>query len=595
MRKSHSLALISLLSAVSLPACKSAAPAAPPATPAAVVAPAVAKVEPVLTLAPAQAAAESMGMSLLVASPMKLVADLDGVSKDLQLPMALGQALLPMITSGAGPGGMNVNAEALGHLDASRPLSVIWLVRGAEQPVGWCAALAFKDETVAKKSLESLGKPQEERAGARHLKTSSGDMVWAAVAQHQLVLADTVDNLLTGGALAAQSQSTPMIGQVLFTINPTVMAKSTGQSLDALSAALLSKIVTELTNAQPNKALTPASKKLVEGMLKALFPALSQVAVARLSLELGSQHGLLLRAEMQPTKDSSLAAKMSHTSPYSFDTNLPVGSDASVAMSWGDLRVWTEEWAKVIEESSASGKAVAKEVRALSESINGGSCASDLAGGELSIVCALTVRPGIKPAQALEQYVGFARSSNEWEAELEARKASPLKVKRAGKITEIDKTIERKDAREQAMMKALFGGSVLHMAFEPQTDRVLVAVGGKARDMLKKYGKVDGLPQGAPILKRALLDTAGADYVGFVDVMALVNKILGATKDTAGPQVGMMMAAVPGLADLRAPLVFAGSGGKVPALELQIPFGTLQNVARVVSGFMGVMGPAPGK
>jgi hypothetical protein len=42
-------------------------------------------------------------------------------------------------------------------------------------------------------------------------------------------------------------------------------------------------------------------------------------------------------------------------------------------------------------------------------------------------------------------------------------------------------------------------------------------------------------------------------------------------------------------------MVLSGSGGHVPALELQIPFGTLQNVARVVSGFMGAMGPAPGK
>ncbi len=186
MRNRKSLSLLSLLFGFAALGCKSAPPTPPPATPAVAVAAAVAKVESELKLAPAQAASESLGMSVLVASPMKLVADLDSISKDLQLPMALGQSLLPMITSGAGPGGMNVSTETLARLDATRPLSVIWLVRGAQQPVGWCAALAFKDEKFAAQSLQVLGTAAEERAGAKHMKTPSGEMVWAAVAQRQL-------------------------------------------------------------------------------------------------------------------------------------------------------------------------------------------------------------------------------------------------------------------------------------------------------------------------------------------------------------------------------------------------------------------------
>jgi hypothetical protein len=54
-----------------------------------------------------------------------------------------------------------------------------------------------------------------------------------------------------------------------------------------------------------------------------------------------------------------------------------------------------------------------------------------------------------------------------------------------------------------------------------------------------------------------------------------------------------MMTAVPGLADLRAPMVLNGHGGSVAAIEIQVPYGSLQNIARVVSAFMGQMGATP--
>jgi hypothetical protein len=76
-------------------------------------------------------------------------------------------------------------------------------------------------------------------------------------------------------------------------------------------------------------------------------------------------------------------------------------------------------------------------------------------------------------------------------------------------------------------------------------------------------------------------------------VMSAFNKFLGLVKQAGVSQLGMMMAAVPGLPELRVPVVFSGKGGGVPNLELQVPFGSLQNVARVVSGFMGQMGASP--
>jgi hypothetical protein len=87
-----------------------------------------------------------------------------------------------------------------------------------------------------------------------------------------------------------------------------------------------------------------------------------------------------------------------------------------------------------------------------------------------------------------------------------------------------------------------------------------------------------------------LLDSAGADYLAVVDVMSAFSKFAALTKQPAGQQMSMVMAAVPGLSELRAPIVLLGTGGALPSMEMEWPFGSLQNVARVVSGFMGQMG-----
>jgi len=150
----------SLLFGIVLAGCKTAAPAAPVATlanaPLAAsqsngTQPSDAAAEPVLK--PASVAAEAWGMSLVVASPMKLVADLDALSKSLQLPMPLGQSFLPMLTGGFSRGGVNLSRETIDRLDVARPLAVIWLARGSDVPPGWCAAVAFKERAFALEAL----------------------------------------------------------------------------------------------------------------------------------------------------------------------------------------------------------------------------------------------------------------------------------------------------------------------------------------------------------------------------------------------------------------------------------------------------------
>jgi hypothetical protein len=51
-----------------------------------------------------------------------------------------------------------------------------------------------------------------------------------------------------------------------------------------------------------------------------------------------------------------------------------------------------------------------------------------------------------------------------------------------------------------------------------------------------------------------------------------------------------MLAAIPGMAELRAPLVMTIRGHDQVDVELVASTATLENVARVVRPFMGVMG-----
>lgn len=583
--------------------CKTAAPAAPAATPAdakATATPppsqgAAALAEPVLK--PAAAAAGAWGMSLLVASPLKLAADLDALSKSLELPVSLGQSLLPTLTSGEGPGGVKVARETLDRLDASRPLTVIWLARGAGVPAGWCAAIAFKERPFAWDVLQTMGTVGVQSEGTFERRLPSGDVVWGAVKDRQLLLSSSRETLLAAGSLAVVAQTTPMSGQALFTLSPSVMARGTGQSLDALLAGVLGMAMAEMDKdgAKTGKPMTPASKKMIEALLKTLMRPVGEIAMVRVSLEIGAGRGVVVRAEAQPTPGSQLAAKAGHVSPYLFDLALPVRSDATMAVAWGDVAPWLPDWIQVVEASGPAGRAAGKDLGTLlGESIDGGSCSVDLGVVPMTAMCSLTVRPGVDAARALDRYVAFLQSSNAWHAEVDGHTPKPLKLKRTGKIVETEKTIAIRDPQVRAVMKSILGGDVAHSALTVKDGRVVLAVGAKPREILSRYAKAQvAMKTAAPIVARTLLDTASANGVGLVDVMSIVTKVL-AKEFAAGQSLGGILA-VPGFADLHTPVVLSSRGGTLPSLEFQVPFGTLQILARVVSGFMGQMGPTPGQ
>ena len=587
-----------------LAGCKTAAPAAPAATPAnaPVAAPQpFGTLDPAVELAlkPASAAAGAWGMSFVIASPMRLVADLDALSTSLGLPMQLGQSLLPTLSSGFSPAGVQVTREMFDRLDIARPAAVVWLAKGSPAPAGWCAAIAFKERTFALNALQGMGKGGVQVEGTIERRLPSGDLVWGAVKERQLLLASSRETLLAAGALAISAQGTPMVGQALFTVSPSVMARSTGQSLELVAAAILSSAMAEMEKdaSATGKPLTPASKKMTEALFAALIRPLTEIAVVRVSLEVGAGHGVVLRAEAQPTPGSGLAVKSAHVSPYAFDQDLPVRSDGSALIAWGDMAPWLADWIPVVQASGPAGLAAGRDLLALlGESMDGGSCAVDLGAVPIVSMCSLTVRPGVDASRALARYVAFLESSNAWEAEIDGRKPSPFKMKHRGKVVEIEKTIAKKDPPAMAVMRAILGGDIVRTALTVKNGRVVLSIGPKPREILDRYGKQQQpMKTAAPLVARSLLDAAGADYLGLVDVMSVFGKVLANSKDFGGQPLAAILAGMPGLANLYSPVVLTGHTGAVPAIEVQVPFGSLQNVARVISAFTGQMGAPPAR
>jgi hypothetical protein len=118
------------------------------------------------------------------------------------------------------------------------------------------------------------------------------------------------------------------------------------------------------------------------------------------------------------------------------------------------------------------------------------------------------------------------------------------------------------------------------------------AQGSRPREILQRWDQ-PAKAGAAPIFENVAGRTKGAEVLVFVDLMSFLNAVGKAADDPSVKQVGAMMNAVPGLSELRAPLVVAMWGGKTTAVDLQLPYQTLANLAQVVRPFMGMMGGPP--
>jgi hypothetical protein len=374
---------------------------------------------------------------------------------------------------------------------------------------------------------------------------------------------------------------------MVLTVLPQALAAASGKTPDAAVAQMASMVASE-TQAEPGKTATPLQRMIVAMTEVATKLVIDSTAV-HLRFEAGASDGVMIQAELVPAAGTEFAGRTALRAPYAFDTRLPVKNDGTAVFAIGEPSSWMTMVAKMFEATGPSGRAMWKDTSKMLGITSGWSCVVDSAEAGFSTLCSSSIKPGSNGKAALDAAVAMMTSQQAWEAEIDGRKASPLKVKRTRDVVEIEKKIENKEPTARAVAKAMAGGDTLRYALAVKDGRLVVVTGRDARKALSRYG-ADGSMAGAPLLATTLARTKGDEMMASVDVISFALRVLGQGKDLPGKEIASVAGAMPGVADMTAPFIFAMRGGNSLVGEFRIPLGSLANVAKVVRGMMGAAG-----
>jgi hypothetical protein len=576
--------------------CGTTAPAAPtptPAPPPVVAAPAAAVAAPAEPVFAAPATARrALVASLVTVAPAQIIDDLDALSRRLELPMMLGRELLTAI-GGTGLVGDSTQFNALWErLDRAAPVAVVWVLPANAAAKGFCTAMTFRDAASARRTFAEMGPAGAGHDGVAERRTRDGDVLWGGVKGRTLFLSNSAEALLFSGGLAEAVQASPPSEQIVATVLPPALVAASGKSRDALVAEAKAALAQQMQTS-PGGA-TIATQRMVVALGESVVKIALDSSAARLVVETRPSDGVLLRTELVPASGTSFAAWTGKRAAYAFDTKLPVRDDRTAVVAIGSLKDWLSLAAKMFAATGPAGRELWLSTSKLVEATGEWSCVVDRAEAGFANLCSTPLKPGVTAKAALDMAVAVLKTQPAWEAELYGQKASPLKIKRSGNVVEIEKKIENRDKIAEAMARAIAGGDTLKSALAVKNGRLLQATGRKARKSLARYG-AGGVDKGAPLVDAALARTQGAEAMASVDVVAMVLHLLGKNKNLPGNQWATMAAALPGLMEMKAPVLFALRGGKALTGDFRIPLATLENVAKVMRGMFGPAGAPSAK
>jgi len=72
-------------------------------------------------------------------------------------------------------------------------------------------------------------------------------------------------------------------------------------------------------------------------------------------------------------------------------------------------------------------------------------------------------------------------------------------------------------------------------------------------------------------------------------------RLLSKNKDLPGSQLAMVATSLPGMMEMKAPVLFTLRGGTSLTGDFRIPLGSLENIAKVMRGMMGPVGSPPAR
>ena len=583
-RKGAALALC-----LALAGCHAAAPPPPPRTVAA--APRVPPPPPPLpavTLRPADAVRDR---ALLIARQAPLdridaaaapLAARVGAAWDLS-GWLLGD-LSRAATQAAVPGAVWARA------DRRRGAVAVALVSGFKLTA--CAAIPFPDDASARTALEAVGPEASRHEGVSTRTLPDGSKVWAAWGSSVLFLSGQEGGIESAGALALEEMARVSADAAAPAVWVELRPQAFGPGLPAL---LKLGIAAALRDGQDKKAKAggpPEKTAAGREMATAMADGVGQVSAVRATLQIDPALGLAVHVTVVPLAGGVLAATLVGAAPYAIDPRLPVSEPSTALAAFGTKGPVLDGMSWVAEHGGPAGRGFGVALAALRAQTRGAvSCAMRL-HTPLDVGCVWGLAGGVRAARILDLYAGFLRSSSAWNVAMSGAAVPPPRVERRGAVVEIEERLAADPRLASETRRQLLGGDTRRTAATVSGGALVTAQGPQPRALL---AALTGAPAAVPpaLLAAALQRTAGAHAFLFLDLPSAVVKVTDGSADPSLRQVHRMLLAVPGVSELRAPLILALRADGALDLEIALQAESLENIGRVLRPFMGVMGAAP--
>ncbi|HEX3901821.1 MAG TPA: hypothetical protein VH853_03160 [Polyangia bacterium] len=570
--------------------CRTAGPLAP-AGPSAALAPAPPRAPlPLIALAPADAVRARLALTAVVAPAVEIERQFAQLVRRLGVPFNPSESLLDLLTRPIG--GVRLGHLATAELDPARAVALVGIAEPIGLRVSLCLAIPFRDAGSARRALEATGVEEQRADGASARRLPGGRIVWAALGERTLFLSKAPAAIRAGGALALEIAAAASVGPAPGAATLEVHPQAFGPGLPLLArVAGLGAARNVATAKRPGRQkITPAMSAMLQGFGGLLAESVAETRLVRIVLGANEDTGLAFRLELVPLAGTAFAQDIATAAPYSVDARLPIGDDRTALTAWGTRGPAAALLVALIKGSGLPAQPLALAFDRMGEEIDGAASCAMRFGKPIETYCSWPLKPGARPREAVERYLRLAEETSASSGALTGHFQEPAKIERHGDVVEIDEPSAFDDRPSaKAARQIALGGEIRRVAVTVKDGRLLTAQGAKPRELLATLTRATPNVPGA-LLGPALARTGDANTFLYFDLPSMLVELSAGSEDPGLRQLHLMLAAIPGMAELRAPLVMTIRGHDQVDVELVASTATLENVARVVRPFMGVMG-----
>jgi hypothetical protein len=525
---------------------------------------------------------------LIVRPRVATAGELDALGRKLGLGVPLGQMFLDAL--GSPPiGHVTLSRQAIENLDPARPVTAVGLYR----PPGTCVALPFKDAASAVRALDDIGPEVGRKGGGSLRRAADGKVVAAGLFDRTLFLSEKPESLSAAAAVAfdlAEASARGRYGAVTVEAYPGVFGAFGRAAMEAAVPPALSRMESKGGGEKMNHEAVA----LLGGLAHLAIQASASVQVLRLSIDAGAEAGLAVRVEADPVPASDFARRLARPTPYVVDQTVAPKDDRLGMRTWGTMGTLLDDAAEVLAQGGPTAHALRRALVDLGALLDGGcTCQFDFSVLPARSLCAWRLRAGAPPQKALARYGALIQTYSAYLAALTSQPPGRVKLRRSRDVLELEapqEVVPGETETARAFRRALWGGDSLSSAATVRGPSLVIAHGNHPGEVLASFGRAPSPTGAAPRIAEELERSRGADAIFYADPFVFLTALNKPSDNPLLRQVGLMFSAIPGLTDVRLPVVLTVRSGERLSFELSLPAKSLANLAAVVKPFMGEMG-----